>query len=138
MLSTALFVSLGAPAAIQSARENCTGELRLTRVNDREYPICILSGAALSQEFFEKDGDSEQPQALEAYTQRKKSDSRMGGVCGTFAAELIVTKDRQNETYNLCYFEDGSYIDETTLWLGPGSNEDLDKEIKNLGDSKAL
>lgn len=134
----ALLGTQAAVAAIPpSIESSCEGELKLTRFESKEYPLCVIGGSALSQEFLERrlaselerHGGEDLPLALQAYIHRKKAESRTGGVCGTYAAELIVTKDSQNEVYNICHFSDGSYIDETTLWLGPGSNEELDDKL---------
>lgn len=69
-------------------------------------------------------------EALQAYKGRNASSAR-GGVCGSFDAEVVQGKDSEGQTFNLCQFSDHSLIEETTLWMGPGSddNQGLDKAL---------
>lgn len=131
-------VAFSALPAASSLGGSCSGEVRLTKLAGKDYPVCIINDSVISQEFMQVQEPTKWSQAVEAYVFRKKGEVRLGGICGAYASELLITKDPQNEAYNLCQFSDGSFIDETTLWMGPGHNEDLDVELRSIGISNSL
>lgn len=97
----------------------------------KELALCLFDDAAIGAEtLFLYKTNQKKPLAVAAYLNRESAATR-GGVCGTYDAELLEARDGQGQSFNLCKFQDGSFIEETTLWLGPdsGSTDALDKAL---------
>ncbi|UXR63496.1 hypothetical protein EZJ49_10460 [Bdellovibrio bacteriovorus] len=107
------------------------GQFWVLKAGSEEYSMCFFGNAAVGAEalfmFKAKTGSTE---AVQAYKNRNASSAR-GGVCGSFDAEVVQAKDSEGQTFNLCKFSDNSLMEETTLWMGPGSddNQGLDKAL---------
>lgn len=107
------------------------GHFWVLQAGNNDIPLCFFGKAALGAEalllFKTTEGSTE---ALKAYNDRNSSAPR-GGVCGSFDADVVEGLDSDGQTFNVCRFSDSSYIEETTLWLGPGhsSNAALDKAL---------
>lgn len=98
-----------------------------------DLAMCFFGNAAVGAEsFFLFKTNSGMPQAIQSYKNRNSSSSR-GGVCGSFGADLVTGKGSEGQTFNICRFPDQSLIEETTLWIGPGSidSADLDKALSS-------
>lgn len=89
--------------------------------SNSELVMCFFNNAAIGAEalflFKSNQGVSK---SIQAYKNRKSSGAR-GGVCGSFGATLVQGSDAEGQEFNICRFSDGSVIEETTLWLGPGA-----------------
>lgn len=109
------------------------GHFWVLQAGYHDIPLCFFDKAAIGAEalliFKTNQGSTE---ALKAYNNRNSSAPR-GGVCGSFDADVVEGTDTEGQTFNVCRFSDDSYIEETTLWLGPGnsSNAALDKALAN-------
>lgn len=107
------------------------GQFWVLKSGSEELSMCFFGDSGVGAESFFLFKTNEGPtQAIQAYKNRNSSSAR-GGVCGAFDAELVQGKDTQGQTFNICRFEDNSLIEETTLWLGPGSgaSESLDRAL---------
>lgn len=129
-----MFVTIPLSAATKNSLvKTCSeGEGKfLTLQAQKEINLCFFKesgiGAKTLLEFKE---NGEKTEALTAY-QKGSSGAQRGGVCGSFSAELVEVSDSTGQVFNLCKFDDGSYIEETTLWLGSGHNEELDKVLSS-------
>jgi len=107
------------------------GQFQALKAGGEEVSVCFFGEAGIGAEaFFLFKTNSGSTEAVQAYKNRNSSSPR-GGVCGAFDAEPVQAKDSQGQVYNLCRFSDQSLIEETTLWLGPGSavSEGLDRAL---------
>lgn len=108
------------------------GQFWVLKAGTDDYSMCFFGDAGIGAEsfFLFKTKSTTNSEALRTYKNRKTSSPR-GGVCGAFDADLIEAKDSEGQTFNICRFSDLSLIEETTLWLGPGSvgNENLDRAL---------
>lgn len=112
-----------------------SGQFWIVKSGAEELPMCYFGDAAIGAEtLFLFKSHSGPTDAVEAYKNRKASGPTKGGVCGAFGADLFVGKDNQGRSANICRFEDQSLIEETTLWLGPGTdvNEELDQALSKM------
>ncbi|KYG61253.1 hypothetical protein [Bdellovibrio bacteriovorus] len=131
---TMIFAGLTAQAANNPWMRTCRidqGQFWTIKVGSDEQALCLFGDASIGAEtFFLFKTNAGVGDAIDAYKHRKSSSPR-GGVCGAFDAELIEGKDTSGRTFNICRFDDGSLIEETTLWLGAGSgsNEALDRAL---------
>ncbi len=111
---------------------NEQGQVSTLKAGSDELSVCFFGDAAIGAEtlFLYKTKATNSTEALHAYKNRKTSSPR-GGVCGAFDADLLQTKGANGENFNFCRFSDSSLIEETTLWLGPGSvsSESLDRAL---------
>lgn len=107
------------------------GTFWVLRDGDQDLALCFFGEAGIGAEALLKFKISESSEAMEAYKKHSSSFSK-GGVCGAFGADVLIGKDTEGHSYNVCRFEDQSLIEETTLWFGPGApkNEGLDKTLK--------
>lgn len=97
----------------------------------KEISLCFFKEAGIgAKTLFSFKENGEKTEALTAY-QKGSTGAQRGGVCGSFSAELVEVSDSTGQVFNLCKFDDGSYIEETTLWLGSGHNEELDKVLSS-------
>ncbi|WP_415061208.1 hypothetical protein [Bdellovibrio sp.] len=126
LLSIAM-IFLGASSGIAASNpwmRTCRidlGQFWVLKAGSEELAMCFFGDAGVGAEaFFLFKTNSGVTEAIEAYKSRNSSSAR-GGVCGAFGAELVEGKDTNGQTFNVCRFTDQSLIEETTLWLGPGS-----------------
>ncbi len=109
------------------------GQFWVVKEKNQDYALCFFGDVAIGAEalFFFK-SKSRMPESVLAYKNRTSSSAR-GGICGSYDAESLQGKDTKGEVFNLCVFSDGSLIEETTLWLGPGSpsTQALDKALSS-------
>lgn len=109
------------------------GQFWVLKAGTVQYSMCFFDDSAIGAEtlflFKSNAGVSE---AVLAYKNRNASAAR-GGICGSFDAEAIQGKDTEGQTFNICKFSDGSLMEETTLWLGPGAGttQGLDKALSS-------
>ena len=101
------------------------GQFWVLKAGSEEYSMCFFGESAVGAEaLFQFKSKSATPEAVVAYKNRNASSAR-GGICGSFDAEVLQGKDTDGQTFNVCKFSDGSLIEETTLWLGPGAGTTL-------------
>ena len=99
--------------------------------SQKEISLCFFKDSGIgAKTFSDYKSSGDKTEALSAY-QKGATGAHRGGVCGSFSAELVEASDNSGQTFNVCKFEDGSYIEETTLWLGAGNNEELDKALSS-------
>lgn len=125
---------LSASAETNSWKKTCRsakGSFVELKDGEETLPSCIFGESVVGAEalhLFKSDGV--QSESIRAYKEGKNGTPR-GGVCGAFEADLVTAKDRSGHAYNLCRFSDHSFMEETTLWLGPGSlsSEVMDESL---------
>lgn len=94
-----------------------------------DVSMCFFDGAAIgTRTLYDLKTQKKKTEAILAYENGAGGAIR-GGVCGSFAAEAVEVADTQGQSFHVCRFEDGSVIEETTLWLGSGNNDLLDKAL---------
>jgi hypothetical protein len=101
--------------------------------NHNDLALCFFGNSGVGAEaLFLFKTNAGVPLAIQAYKNRNSSPTG-GGVCGSFGADLVQGKDSEGQTFNICRFSDQSLIEETTLWMGPGSvdSADLDKALSS-------
>lgn len=107
------------------------GQFWVLKAGSSDLALCFFGNSGVGAEaFFLFKTNTSPVEALQVYKNRKSSSPR-GGVCGSFGADLVEARDTEGQTFNICRFSDQSLIEETTLWMGPGSaeNADLDKAL---------
>lgn len=120
------------PQLSQPCRQ-AQGRFSILKGGEGEIPVCVLGEAVVSAKtLFLFKSKSQEAESIKAYKSRKMSAPR-GGVCGAFDSELVQGQDASGVIYNLCRFEDNSFIEQTTLWMGPGSSvsRSFDEAFKN-------
>lgn len=107
------------------------GQFWVLKAGSQEYTMCFFGEAAIGAEaLFLFKTNAGIVDAVSAYKSRNASSAR-GGVCGSYDAEVVQGRDSEGHTFNLCRFADKSLIEETTLWMGPGSSPALDRALSS-------
>lgn len=109
------------------------GQFWVLKAGNQDYVMCFFGDFAIGAEaLFKFKTKAGMPEAVIAYKNRNASSAR-GGICGSYDAESVQGKDSQGQVFNLCQFSDDSLIEETTLWMGPGSpsSQGLDKALSS-------
>lgn len=131
-----IFAAAWAQADTSSWKQACQkgqGLFSVLKDGSEEIPVCFFGEAIVGAKAWSQLEAGVQAESLKAYKTRRNSSVR-GGVCGAFDADLLVVKDSKGATYNFCRFEDSSVMEETTLWLGPGTaiSDALDKALSKI------
>lgn len=96
-----------------------------------EVRLCFFKDAAIGVKSLQDLKKAHiKTEAISAYQNGSESAVR-GGVCGSFGAEAVVLNNEAGQVVHVCKFSDESVIEETTLWLGAGNNEALDKVLNS-------
>lgn len=139
LLLSIMMIAVGAFAKADSSlwKKSCLkgkGLFATLKDGKDELPVCFFGEAVVgAKSWSQLEEEGVNAEALKAYKNRRTAPVR-GGVCGAFDAELLVVKDAKGTVYNFCRFEDNSVMEETTLWLGPGTaiSDSLDKALSKI------
>ncbi|MDG0816566.1 DUF333 domain-containing protein [Bdellovibrio svalbardensis] len=95
----------------------------LKGAQQQEYVMCFFDNATIgAEEFFKFKSNYGESLAIQAYKYRGFS-SGAANICENAGAKHVQGSGYNGKTFDICKFNDGSMIDATSLWAGPGSPE---------------